>query len=172
MLMTTIHWAALAVAVVACITDLRTRRIPNALTLGAAVAALMFHVIADGGSGVFASAGGWLTGVALFFPLFALGGLGAGDVKLLGALGAWLGVPSVLLVAMYSAIAGGLCGVVVAFANGYLRTALHNLAYLLWCWRTVGIKPVEGFTLEHGNGPRLAYAVPMLTGLLVTLWVR
>jgi prepilin peptidase CpaA len=170
--MTIIHWAALAIAAVACVTDLRTRRIPNALTFGGALAGLAFHSLGDGGAGPVSSAAGWLAGIAIFFPIFALGGMGAGDVKLLGAIGAWLGAPAILFVAMFTAIAGGVLGVAVALANGYLRRAVHKVGYLLWFWKTVGIKPVEGFTLEHGKGPRLAYAVPMLAGLLVTLWVR
>ena len=67
-----------------------------------------------------ASAGGWLLGIALFFPFFALGGLGGGDVKLLGALGAWLGPTAVFHVGLYSAIAGGVMASLVAFRAGYL----------------------------------------------------
>jgi prepilin peptidase CpaA len=159
--MITAHAVAIAIAAIACVTDLRTRRIPNVLTFGAAAAGL-----------VMTSAGGWVIGFALFFPMFILGGLGAGDVKLLAAFGAWLGPWTVFFVAMYSAIAGGVFGIAVALGTGYLRTALHNIGFLLRFWKTVGIKPVEGLTLESGKGPRLAYAVPMLTGLLVTLWAR
>ena len=170
--MTSIQWVALAIAIAACITDLRSRRIPNVLTFGAALAALAFHFISGGSSDALASARGWLLGIALFFPIFALGGLGAGDVKLLGALGAWLGAPTVFMVAIYAAIAGGVCGIAVALASGYLATAYQNVKYMFRFWTTVGIRPVEGLTLEQGHGPRLAYAVPMLAGLLVTLWLR
>jgi prepilin peptidase CpaA len=170
--MITAHAVAIAIAAIACVTDLRTRRIPNVLTFGAAAAGLVFHLIAGGVPGAMTSAGGWVMGFALFFPMFMLGGLGAGDVKLLAAFGAWLGPWTVFFVAMYSAIAGGVFGIAVALGTGYLRTALHNIGFLLRFWKTVGIKPVEGLTLESGKGPRLAYAVPMLTGLLVTLWAR
>jgi prepilin peptidase CpaA len=99
--------------------------------------------------------------------------MGAGDVKLLGAIGAWLGTEAVVQVALCSAIAGGVFAVVVALRSGYLRQALGNLKMLLMFWFTVGLKPVEGFTLDaQQNSPRLAYAVPMLAGLLVTLWLR
>jgi len=164
---------AVAVAAIACGFDLRTRRIPNELTFGAALAAVVFHVAATGTSGLMTAGGGWLLGVALFFPFFALGGMGAGDVKLLGALGAWLGAEVVVQVALSSAIAGGVFAVAVALRSGYLRQALSNLRTLLTFWFTVGLKPVEGITLEgQKNSPRLAYAVPMLAGLLVTLWLR
>jgi len=160
------------VAVAACVCDLRTRRIPNALTFGAPLAAAIFHAVTGGTAGLMASAGGWLLGIALFFPFFALRGLGGGDVKLLGALGAWLGPAAVFHVGLYSAIAGGVIGTLVALRTGYLLRALHNLAFLGTFWSTVGLQPVEGLTLDAPGRPRLAYAVPMLAGLLVTLWLQ
>ena len=72
-------------------TDIRTRRIPNVLTFGATIAALVFHGSTAGTSGLATSVGGWMVGAALFLPVFALRGMGAGDVKLLAAVGAWLG---------------------------------------------------------------------------------
>jgi prepilin peptidase CpaA len=111
-------------------------------------------------------------GLALFMPFFALRGLGAGDVKLLGALGAWLGPSIVIYVAFYSAIAGGVLGVVVALKASYLRTALRNLRFLVTFWWTTGFRPVDGLTLSNGASPKLAYAVPIFAGLMVTLWLR
>src|SRR5262249_51637590 len=151
----------------ACVFDVRTRRIPNELTLGAAAAALGTHTFLSGISGVTASAAGWLGGVTLFFPLFALRGMGAGDVKLLRAMGAWLGPASAVQVAVYSALAGGLMAVVVALRAGYLTQALRNLKSLAKFWLTVGFKPLPELTLEHAQAPRLAYALPMLAGVLV-----
>jgi prepilin peptidase CpaA len=165
-----ISLAPIAVAVIACGFDMRTRRIPNALTFSAAVAALLFHWLADGTSGATFAAGGWVVGLGLFFPLFALRGMGGGDVKLLAALGAWIGPQDVVWLAVYSGIAGGVLGVWAAAANGYLKTALRNVWGALTFWGTVGLKPVPGLTLESAGAPRLAYAVPILAGMLVTLW--
>src|SRR5438132_1059179 len=81
----------LLVGFVACGFDLRTRRIPNALTFGAALLGLVFHAVIGGVSGFGSSLGGLATGLAIFFPIFALGGLGGGDVKLLACIGAWVG---------------------------------------------------------------------------------
>jgi prepilin peptidase CpaA len=172
--METMHltYLAVAIAVLACITDVRSRRIPNVLTFGATIAAVALHVFVTGAPGLVFSATGWLVGTALFFPFFALGGLGGGDVKLLGAIGACLGVPVVVFVGLYSAVAGGVLAVAVAMRAGYLRTALRNIYYFLTYWKTFGLKPIEGFDLEHAQAPRLAYALPVLTGLLVTLWLQ
>lgn len=166
------HIAAAALVLIACIPDLRTRRIPNALTFGAAAVAIAFHAATSGLAGAGWSAGGWLLGAALFFPLFALRGMGAGDVKLLAAVGAWLGPAEVLWVALITSVAGGVLALVVAAMHGYLRQAGANIASLLMQWRVIGIRPVEPLTLKGSRGPRLAYAVPIAVGTLVTLWLK
>lgn len=167
-----VNLAAAALVLIACIPDLRTRRIPNSLTLGAAVVALGFHALNGGLPAVAVSASGWLLGVALFFPIFALRGMGAGDVKLLAAVGAWLGPSQVVWVALITSVAGGVLGLLVAMLHGYLRTAIDNMFALLSHWRISGIRPIEHITLSGSRGPRLAYAVPIAVGTLVTLWLK
>ena len=162
----------LVIAFVAVAFDVRTRRIPNWLTFGAALVGLMYAVLTAGVSGLATAVAGWLAGAALFFPFFALGGMGAGDVKLLAALGAWLGPAESVWVAIFSGAAGGVLGLAVAFARGYVRTAFTNLWLMLMHWRTRGHEPVPGLTLKDGNSPRLAYAIPITIGLMCTLWRR
>jgi prepilin peptidase CpaA len=163
---------AAAIGLAACVTDLRSRRIPNALTLGAAAVGIMFHLVTGGWHGTLTSAGGWFLGAVLFFPFFALGGMGGGDVKLLAALGAWLGPGETLWVAIYSGIAGGVLAVIVALSKGYLRTAVSNVFGAFAFWGMAGLRPVPGLTLESKEAPRLAFAIPILVGTMVTLWQR
>jgi prepilin peptidase CpaA len=163
--------AAVLVAFVACAFDLRTRRIPNALTFGAALAGLVFHRLTGGTDGAMVAAGGWAVGLLLFLPFFVLRGMGGGDVKLLAALGAWIGPQQVVWLAVYTGIAGGVLGIWTAAAHGYLKTAMRNVLGALRYWGTVGFKPVPGLTLESGDAPRLAYALPILAGTVVTLWL-
>ena len=162
--------ALLLIAALAVASDIRTRRIPNALTLGGALAALVYMGATSGLSGLGTAAGGWLTGAALFFPFFALRGMGSGDVKLLAALGAWLGPNDTIWLAIFAAMAGGVFGIVVAFARGYLSTAFRNVWVILTHWRVAGVQPVPGLTLADSKAPRLAYALPIAAGLVVTLW--
>jgi prepilin peptidase CpaA len=167
------QWVALGVCAVACLFDLRSRRIPNALTLSAAVAALCFHAAQNGLPGAGLAIVGWLAGAALFFPLFALGGMGAGDVKLLAALGAWLGPYHALWIALYASIAGGVLAVVVALLHGYLGQAVANVRGLLLYWRIVGLKPHPDLVLKRPPGaPRLAFAVPIALGVVLTIWLQ
>ncbi len=168
----TYHWVALALAIVASVCDLRTRRIPNLLTFGAAAAALVFSLVTGGASGMLASAGGWLTGCALFLPFFVLGGLGAGDVKLAAALGAWLAPSDALWMSLFGMMAGGVLGVIVSLATGYFRQATDNVYMLLAHWRVTGVQPLHDLTLAGGSGPRLPYALPIAAGTVAAIFWR
>ena len=168
--MTGFEVAAGAVAVVACATDLAWRRVPNVLTFPALAAGVIAHAVLPEGTGLLAAMGGAAVGLAVFFPIFALGGLGAGDVKLMAALGAWLGVSAIVWTALYGAAAGGVLGVIVAAWQGYLWRALKNIRLLLTTWAVQGVRPLPALTLEHGAGPRLPYAVPVLAGVAAVLW--
>jgi prepilin peptidase CpaA len=161
-----------AVAAAGCATDLRSRRIPNWLTGSATLAALLYHLWTGGPSGLLFAAGGCLVGGAIFLLPFALGGLGGGDVKLLAALGAWAGPAGALWIALYSGVAGGLLAIGVALATGYFKTAWTNVSRLLVHWGQVGITPLPDLTLERSAAPKLAYALPILCGTVVTLWQR
>ena len=166
------HAAAIVVAGMASVSDLRTARIPNVLTFGAAAAGLVYLFGSHGWSGLAGAGEGWIAGVLLFFPFFALGGLGAGDVKLLAAMGAWLGPREVFWVAVYASLAGGVMALAVALATGYLGRAVANLRLLLTHWWVVGIRPLPELTLRGSRAPKLAYAVPIAAGLLVMLWLQ
>lgn len=162
---------ALGVALTACVTDVRSRRIPNVLTLGGAAAALVFHAVTAEGAGIGTAAMGWLVGTAVFLPFFLLGGMGAGDVKLMAALGAWLGPAEAFAIAIYASLVGGVLALGVALATGYLRTAFRNVGGLLKFWWLVGPRPMAGMTLEQSKSPRVAFAIPICCGLVIALWV-
>jgi prepilin peptidase CpaA len=162
----------ISIGLAACVFDVRTRRIPNALTLGAAVAGLLYHGATSGVPGVQTAAAGWLLGLLLLLPYFALGGMGGGDVKLVAALGAWLGPWETFWLAMYAGIAGGVLGLVVALTHGYLKRAIANVSQIFGYWAVAGLKPVPGMTLETSKSPRLAFAIPIFAGTMVTLWLR
>ena len=170
--MTWFQSAAVGIALIAVFWDLRTRRIPNVLTFGAALAAFLVHGAVGGWSAAGLAVLGWVVGAAMFMPIFALGGMGAGDVKLMAALGAWVGPAAVVWVALFTGIAGGAIALVVAAGSGYLRQAFTNIWGLLMYWRIAGPRPAPELTLSTHRGPRLAYAVSILAGLMVTLWLR
>lgn len=158
--------------ILACVTDLRARRIPNVLTGTAAIGAVLFHLATGGWLVAAWSIVGMVVGALLFLPMFALRGMGGGDVKLLAAVGAWLGPGHVVTAALATSIAGGVLALLVALGYGYLREALANIYLLLAHWRVVGVEPLSEVTLEQSRGPRLAYAIPIAIGTVVTLCLK
>jgi prepilin peptidase CpaA len=163
---------ALFVSAVASVIDLRTGRIPNLLTLGAAVLGLLVAATTHGLPGMWGSLAGWLVGCGLFLPFFLLGGMGAGDVKLLAAIGAWLGPSTTMFAALYTGVAGGVMALVLSAARGYLTQLIMNLWGLLIFWRIAGVRPMPGLTLRTAASPRLPYALPIAAGTVAALWLR
>ena len=104
------------------------------------------------------------------FPFFALGGMGAGDVKLLAALAAWLGPATQSIWRSSRRSQAESLALVFALLRGYTRQAFSNIWLMLMHWRVVGPRPVPGLTLRDGRAPRLAYAMPIAVGALCTLW--
>ncbi|MBI3399853.1 MAG: prepilin peptidase [Acidobacteria bacterium] len=137
--------------------DLRTRRVPNWLTFG--VGALGLAAAAVRGHELGSAIGGLVLGLALMLPGHIVGATGAGDVKLLAALGAWLGPAGTFTAFLYSAIAGGALAIVVAVSRGRLRTTMERTAALA---RSGG-----GLAAEIGRAPaegRFAYAPAIAIG--------
>ncbi len=166
------HLVAVIVATVACAIDLKTRRIPNFLTFSVAALGMAFGAWTGGPEGAMNSSAGWIAGLAIFFVPFALRGLGGGDVKLLAALGAWVGPTDVIWVALYAGVIGGVLALSMALNNKYLRTAFVNIGRLFAYWRVQGVTVMPELTLDQSTAPKLAYALPILCGTMVMTWLH
>ena len=91
------------ITLVAAVIDVRTRRIPNWFTVPVLAGGLIFHTITGGWGGLLTALGGFVTGFGILLVLWLMGGGGGGDVKLMGAVGAWLGAWLTLMVFLLSA---------------------------------------------------------------------
>jgi prepilin peptidase CpaA len=123
------HWiagGAVLLCGAAAWCDLRYRRIPNVITLPAVVVALCLHGATHGGPGLLLSLAGMAAAAALVLPGYALGFTGAGDVKLLAAVGALLAFPTALLAALLSLVFGGVLSVLISLWRGSLSHLLLN----------------------------------------------
>ena len=118
---------ALLLASLCLITDLRSRRIPNVLTLPAVGIGLLLGLMLGGWEGLANSAIGLGLGLAVMIIPYLVGGMGAGDVKLMAALGALMGHPAIIHVFLYTILIGGLFSLVNALSRGTLRSALGNM---------------------------------------------
>lgn len=116
----------LAVVGVAVTIDIKTRRIPNWLTVPTFVAGLLYHIITGGWSGLGFALGGFGVGFGILLILWLIGGGGGGDVKLMGAIGAWLGAPITIIIFIGSALFALICTVVVLAMNQKPATASPN----------------------------------------------
>jgi len=115
----------------AAVIDLRTGRIPNPLTAVVAAGGIGLAAFGLTGHSMAGALVGALLGFALMLPGHVFGGTGAGDVKLLAALGTWLGPGGVLMAFLYSAIAGGVLAVAHAMKRRRLGTTLSRTARLV-----------------------------------------
>ncbi|WP_424767142.1 A24 family peptidase [Paenibacillus sp. sgz302251] len=128
-----IQTAALASLFIgAFITDVRTQIIPNRLTVSFFVAALLYDFVMNGMTGLITAAAGAAAGFVPLLLLHLAKGIGAGDVKLFGAIGAWTGAGLVLQVTLYSILYAGLIGIGLILINrSYGRKVAAETASLL-----------------------------------------
>ena len=114
------------ILVIAAINDIRLRRIPNWLTYPAMIVAVVYHTGMKGLGGLLFSMEGLGVGIAIMLVIYLVGGTGAGDVKLMGAIGAFLGPKSVLSAFLFTSIVGGVYAIVLLVLNGYLRKTIKR----------------------------------------------
>jgi prepilin peptidase CpaA len=155
--------SALAIAVV---TDVRTRRIPNWLTGSLAVAGLGM-AFAGGGLSPGQAALGLLAGFLLMMPAHLIGATGAGDVKLMAAIGAVVGPGLTLRAFLFTAVAGGVFAVAVAARRGRLADTLYGTTQL------VTSPAAARQTIEASDrANRFAYGPAIAVGTLLSLMVK
>jgi prepilin peptidase CpaA len=164
------HWiagGAVLLCGAAAWLDLRHRRIPNALTLPAVAVALSLHLASNGGTGLLLSAAGMLVAAAVVLPGYALGFTGAGDVKLLAAVGAFLSFPTAAFAALLSLVLGGVLSILISIRRRNLSAVLLNtLGMGRWLvMRSAGI-PVQAPAQTKGGVP-LGLAIALATCIVV-----
>jgi prepilin peptidase CpaA len=123
--------AAAVVVTIAVYTDLRFRKIPDSLTVPAAALGLILNALGGGWHGLLFSSIGLVVGIAIFIIPFALRGMGGGDVKLMGALGALLGGFAIVSIALYTMLLGGVLAVIMALYNHQLGSSLSRVTIVL-----------------------------------------
>ncbi|KFG97913.1 peptidase A24 [Burkholderia paludis] len=158
-------------AVAAASTDLATRRIPNRLVAAGLAGALVAQCVLHG---VSAGALGWLagaaTGFALLLPLYLLRGMAAGDVKLMLAIGAWVGAEMTCYIVLATFLAGGVGAVAFALSRGRMRRIWANVRVLI-------ARRVQGAHTASADGGApiasvgsLPYGVAIAAGTLAMLF--
>ena len=161
-----------AMLVIAIGVDLRQQRIPNLLTLGGAAMGLCLQLGTGGIQGLLAGLGGLGVGLLMLLPLYATGGTGAGDVKLMAAAGSFLSPMNALLAACLSVIAGGMIAMMILVAEKSAGAFLSRYWLMLKCFLTTGrVSYVPPSPVDPAAG-RFSYAAAIATGTLATLLWR
>jgi prepilin peptidase CpaA len=160
---------ALLCASVASFHDVRDRRIPNVLSGPAIVAGLAIHAAVGGWSGLGDSAFAGLVAGAVSLVFWIVGGMGAGDVKLMAAVGCITGFFPLQMVLISTAITGGLFALGLSVYHGRLRETLHNVVVLAAHHRRRGLEQHPDLNLQSPRTISLPFALPIAAGCLVTL---
>lgn len=161
---------ALTVALVtATITDIRHQRIYNWLTFPLIIAGFATHTVFGGFAGLKFAAGGFALGfIAMAIPYF-MGVMGAGDVKLMAGIGAWLGVEATFTAFLFTCLAGGIYAIgILAFDRKLLMAVLRNVGNafsVLLATRRLNFAP----TTTEKVMPRLCYGVAIAVGTMIAM---
>ena len=157
------NWLRFLLAIfvaIAAFTDIRTRRIPNWLTLTGLVTGLATQNLRTAALGA-------ALGFALYFPLFALRARGAGDVKLFTAVGSFLGPHDTFILFILASLLGGVIGLLVILFTGRTRRTLANVGLIL--------NELIHLRLPHKRSPELdvgdARSARLPHGLVIALSV-
>ena len=154
----------LGLLAIAVASDLRRHRIPNLLVLLGIALGLVGQLQADGLAGLGNGALGMLVGFVVFLPLYALGGMAAGDVKLMAMVGAFFTPYDALWAALFSLMAGGVCGVLIVLARGQLLQTLSRYGLMLRA------RNYFAPAADEIAGKPFPYSLAILLGTLVSLY--
>jgi prepilin peptidase CpaA len=148
---------SLAAVIIAVIYDLKDGRIPNWVTLPVMTAGVTYHYCSTGLQGLGFSIAGLLIGFSIFLVFHIMGGMGAGDIKLMAALGALLGPRDILFTAAFTAIAGGVYAAVLLLESNNRKSLARYTAWVK------GIVMTGHFSQMHD----VEQAIPLRYGIAI-----
>lgn len=170
---------ALALAIAAAVFDVREHRIPNWLTypgivLGLVLRGLLLRGGLFGLKGLGSAVAGLLLAGGVMFLFYAVRAMGAGDVKLMAAVGSLVGPEHAVVVLLATAICGGVMGIVYAVYRGRMGATIRNLGSVLWFHARSGLQAHPELNLDNPAALRMPYGLAIATGtlyaLLLTWW--
>ncbi len=157
---------ALGIAAIGASTDVATRRIPNWLTYSGMLIGIVAHGVLQGWRGLGGSIAGGLIAGGAFLVFFLVHAMGAGDVKLITAIGCMVGPTPAVHIVLASAIAGGIFAILLSLWRRRLRTVLANLVDLIRFHAEAGAEVHPSLNLSNPQAARLPYGVAIAAGVL------
>jgi len=170
-LSTTTAIVLFVVLAAAVVTDLRNRQIPNLLLLPALYLALMLHSMSGGISGLITAASGLTLGLAMLLPLYLIGGMAAGDVKLLGVVGSFVGPWAAVVAGLATMMVGAVFGITFIVWRR-LHPALESQTTQILSPHTIGMRrtSVPHSSKRPNDVTYIPYAPAVFVGTAAALW--
>jgi prepilin peptidase CpaA len=160
----------LAMTISAALLDWRSRRIPNWLTVPGFVSGVTLHVVLNGWHGLRFALGGGALALILLLPLVLVRALGAGDWKLMGAVGAFLGPVLFLFVFFGSVLASGIMAIVQIYRAGRVVETFRNMWILIKGFFAFGLKKNPQISLDNPRLLKLPFGVAVAAATIVCFW--
>ena len=174
-------WPTVAVLAVVTFTDLRSRRIPNWLVLPFLLAGILVSPWRQnwpgigrtmGWHGIGQSFAGFGIGLLVCGIFFWMGGMGAGDVKLAAAIGAWVGPAQLFFALFFAALIGGIMVLGWAVCGGFLKDLFSGTGDFLFGWKQRGIHRDPELVLANPLKRKMPYAPAIAVGTLMSFFTR
>jgi prepilin peptidase CpaA len=158
----------LVVLLTAAVIDIRSHRIPNWLVFPTAAASIGYHTYTNGLAGFFFSVGGLGLGILLLIFFYLAGGMGAGDVKLMGAVGSFLGAKTVLAAFCFTALIGGIYAMILIIRAGRAKEIVKRFGFMLkMLFTTQKFLYVPPQNID--NMPVLCYGIAIALGTVLAI---
>jgi len=160
------------VVVAAASIDVRKRKIPNWVTLPSAMTGVLLNFSFFGFRGLLSAIFGILAGFFLLFFVYLMGGMGAGDVKLMAVIGAFLGPWLVFVAFIWMALAGGILALCLILWRRAFRQTFQNIKTILLTLFLRTSPRQTQITIENPKLIKLPYGVPIATGTILAVWLK
>ena len=161
-------WPTFIVLAIATYTDLRWRRIPNWLVFPFLLAGIVVSAVAHGWHGLGQSFEGLGLGLLIYGILFWMGGMGAGDVKLCAAIGAWIGPQQLFFAMIVTGLVGGLIVLGYALWGGFVSELLPGMGTLIF--GSSGEAGRSEMVLSNPRKRKIPYAPAIAVGTFMSFF--